>query len=98
MSSNPSVDIHQLILDVTKSSHVDLAQARRHHDKLSLIINEHAHRYYVLDDPILGDADYDKLFRALLQLEEQFSELQTADSPTQRIGGVALKQFDSISG
>lgn len=56
----------------------------------------HAHRYYVLDDPILADAEYDRLFQELLALEQQHPELITADSPTQRVGGVPLAQFTTV--
>ena len=50
----------------------------------------HAHRYYVLDEPSLPDAEYDKLFQELQALEAAHSELQTPDSPTQRVGGAVL--------
>lgn len=49
-------------------------------------INEHNYRYYVLDAPIISDAEYDKLLRELQQLEATHPELITADSPTQRVG------------
>lgn len=44
------------------------------------------HRYYVLDDPSIPDAEYDRLFRELQALEAKFPELQTPDSPTLRVG------------
>ena len=53
-------------------------------------LNLHAHRYYVLDEPSLPDAEYDKLFQELQALEAAHSELQTPDSPTQRVGGAVL--------
>ena len=49
-----------------------------------------AHEYYVLDRPSLSDAEYDKLFRELQQLEREHPELRTPDSPTQRVGGRVL--------
>ncbi|MCX7257442.1 MAG: NAD-dependent DNA ligase LigA, partial [Polaromonas sp.] len=53
-------------------------------------LNLHAHRYYVLDEPSIPDAEYDKLFRELQALEAAHPELQTPDSPTQRVGGAVL--------
>ncbi|MES2511063.1 MAG: NAD-dependent DNA ligase LigA [Pseudomonadota bacterium] len=59
-------------------------------------LHEHAHRYYVLDEPSIPDAEYDKLFRELQALEEAHPELLSADSPTQRVGGKPLDQFASV--
>ncbi len=56
-------------------------------------ITRHAHQYYVLDDPIISDKEYDQLFRELLELEEQFPDLITPDSPSLRVGGEPLKVF-----
>ena len=53
-------------------------------------IERHNHAYYVLDSPVIPDAEYDKLFRELQALEAQHPELLTADSPTQRVGGKVL--------
>ncbi|MBC7548520.1 MAG: NAD-dependent DNA ligase LigA [Polaromonas sp.] len=57
---------------------------------------EHAQRYYVLDEPSLPDAEYDRLFKALQDMEAAYPELLTPDSPTQRVGGKALAQFASV--
>ena len=59
-------------------------------------IERHNHRYYVLDDPIIPDAEYDKLFRELQALEAQHPDLLSADSPTQRVGGKPLKSFAEV--
>ena len=59
-------------------------------------LEEHNHRYYVLDQPSIPDADYDRLFRELQALEDQHPELRTPDSPTQRVGGAALKEFAPV--
>lgn len=64
--------------------------------KLRRLINESDHRYYVLDNPVISDAEYDKLFRELEDLESRFPELLRPDSPTQRVGGEALKVFTSV--
>ncbi len=53
----------------------------------------HNHRYYVLDDPEISDAEYDRLMKQLLALEKQHPHLITPDSPTQRVGGQALDAF-----
>ncbi len=59
-------------------------------------IERHNYRYYVLDDPVISDAEYDVLFRELQTLEAQYPELQTPDSPTQRVGGKPLKAFAEV--
>ena len=59
-------------------------------------IHYHDYRYYVLDDPEISDAEYDRLFRELEQLEEQYPELVTADSPTQRVGGKPADKFETV--
>lgn len=64
--------------------------------KLREKLNEHNHRYYVLDNPLVSDAEYDDLFQQLKALEEAHPELITADSPTQRVGGAPLKEFSQV--
>ena len=56
----------------------------------------HSHRYYVLDEPSIPDAEYDRLFNELKALEAAHPELITADSPTQRVGGAALSAFGEV--
>ncbi|MGI9285908.1 MAG: NAD-dependent DNA ligase LigA, partial [Pseudomonadales bacterium] len=65
-------------------------------DALRAKINAHNHRYYVLDDPSVPDAEYDRLLRELIALEEANSHLITADSPTQRVGSAPLSAFTQI--
>ena len=65
-------------------------------EQLRRELHEHAHRYYVLDQPSIPDAEYDRLFQQLQALEAQHPELATPDSPTQRVGGRALDQFASV--
>lgn len=55
------------------------------------------HQYYVLDEPTVPDAEYDRVFRELQALEAQHPDLQAADSPTQKVGGVALDKFEQVS-
>ena len=59
-------------------------------------LNYHNYRYYVLDDPEIPDAEYDRLFRELQQIESEHPELITSDSPTQRVGSAPLKFFDEV--
>lgn len=59
-------------------------------------IEKHNYQYYVLDDPLISDAEFDTLFRELQQLEAQHPELATPDSPTQRIGAAPLKSFAEV--
>jgi DNA ligase (NAD+) len=59
-------------------------------------IEKHNYQYYVLDAPLIPDAEYDRLFRELQQLEAQHPELAAADSPTQRVGGRVLDAFAAV--
>lgn len=65
--------------------------------QLRNLIDEANHRYHVLDDAKIPDAEYDKLLRELEQLEKQFPELISSDSPTQRVGAPALREFAQVS-
>ncbi|HSV44255.1 MAG TPA: NAD-dependent DNA ligase LigA [Ramlibacter sp.] len=65
-------------------------------DALRELLHHHAHRYYVLDEPEIPDAEYDKLFGELQALEAQHPELLTPDSPTQRVGGKTLDGFAKV--
>ncbi|MCX7896316.1 MAG: NAD-dependent DNA ligase LigA [Rhodocyclaceae bacterium] len=60
-------------------------------------IEKHDYAYYVLDAPIIPDAEYDKLFRELVALEAAYPELVTPDSPTQRVGGRPLPEFGELT-
>nr|WP_059391490.1 NAD-dependent DNA ligase LigA [Pseudomonas toyotomiensis] len=59
-------------------------------------LDAHNYRYYVLDEPSVPDAEYDRLFRELQALEAEHPELVTPDSPTQRVGGEALSAFGEV--
>ena len=65
-------------------------------EQLRRSLHEHAHRYYVLDDPLISDAEYDRLFQQLQAIEAAHPELVTPDSPTQRVGGRPLDAFASV--
>ena len=64
-------------------------------EKLVKDLNEHSYRYYVLDAPAITDAEYDRLFRRLQELEEQYHYI-LPDSPTQRIGAPPLEKFEKV--
>ncbi|MDR2710361.1 MAG: NAD-dependent DNA ligase LigA [Burkholderiales bacterium] len=63
---------------------------------LRATIAAHDHRYYVLDAPIIADAEYDALYRELRKLETQHPELMSPDSPTQRVGEKPLPEFPAV--
>ncbi|MES9992662.1 MAG: NAD-dependent DNA ligase LigA [Candidatus Thiodiazotropha sp.] len=65
-------------------------------DSLRQEINYHNRQYYVFDDPKITDAAYDRLLRELTQLESQYPQLVTPDSPTQRVGDKPLQGFDEV--
>ncbi len=65
-------------------------------EELRALIHYHNHRYHVLDDPEIADAEYDALFDELLALEADHPELVTLDSPSQRVGGAPLSGFRTV--
>ncbi|MBS1210086.1 MAG: ligase LigA [Proteobacteria bacterium] len=65
-------------------------------EELRATLNRYAHAYYVLDAPLVPDAEYDRLFRELQGIEAEHPELLRADSPTQRVGGAALKALAEV--
>ncbi len=69
---------------------------RKRLEELRLLLNEHSHLYYVLDDPQISDGEYDRLFQELLEIEEDHPDWISPDSPSQRVGGVALDKFDQV--
>ena len=64
---------------------------------LKKIIQEHDHAYYLLDDPLISDHEYDSLFQELKKIESENPHLITPDSPTQRVGGRPLDEFKQIT-
>ncbi|XCN74582.1 MAG: NAD-dependent DNA ligase LigA [Candidatus Electrothrix aestuarii] len=72
---------------------MNVQEAEKRLKDLRAQITRHAHQYYVLDDPLISDGEYDQLFRELLDLEEQFPDLVTPDSPSLRVGGEPLAAF-----
>ncbi len=75
---------------------MDRDDARKRIEELRALIQEHDYRYYVLDDPVWSDAEYDRHFSELEKLESGFPEWITPDSPTRRVSGVARSDFASV--
>ena len=75
-----------MTLDAARARHAQLAEEIRRHD----------HAYYVLATPSVSDREYDQLYRALQELEQQFPELITPISPTQRVGGAPAEGFERV--
>src|SRR6266581_1167313 len=73
-----------------------LSEAKSNHTRLVEEITRHDHAYYVLAQPSISDQDYDRLYHQLLDLEKQFPDLVTPDSPSQRVGGEPLKAFKPV--
>ena len=71
-------------------------EARERHAELSEQVEDARWRYYVLDDPTLDDADFDVRLRELEALEDDFPELRTPDSPTQKVGGAVSTDFTAV--
>jgi DNA ligase (NAD+) len=68
-------------------------EARERHAALATEVADHQFRYYVLDSPVVSDGQFDELWRALVALEEEYPELRTPDSPSQRVGGTFSTDF-----
>ena len=75
----------------------NIEKIKFHLQQLRSEIELHNYRYYVLDNPVIPDAEYDKLFRELQQFEQDYPQLITADSPTQRVGAAPLKAFAQVT-
>ncbi len=71
--------------------------AKKEIEKLRKEIHFHNYRYYVLNDPVISDYEYDMLVKRLEELERKFPEFITPDSPTQRVGGEPIKEFLSVT-
>ena len=69
---------------------------RKRVEKLREEIEYHNYRYYILDHPEISDAQYDRLMRELEKLEEQYPELRSPNSPTQRVGASPLEEFEIV--
>src|SRR5213593_3519657 len=75
---------------------VSSTDAEKRAAELRRQLEYHGHRYYVLDDPEVSDAEYDQLLNELRAIEAEHPELRTPDSPTQRVGGKSLDKFEPV--
>jgi len=73
-----------------------LPEVKRKLEKLRDLINRHNYRYYVLDSPQISDAEYDNLMQELKQIEEQYPQFVTPESPTQRVGAAPHEAFGGV--
>jgi DNA ligase (NAD+) len=74
----------------------DLEQVKKRIEELRAEINHHNYRYYVLDSPEISDAEYDEMMRELQELEAEYPQFLTPDSPTQRIGAAPVEAFGVV--
>lgn len=89
--SNVTMEIQQLI-----KKYLSITEPKEKISCLREIINICDHYYYIEDQSIIPDREYDKLFSELIELEKQYPHLVSPDSPTQRVGGEPLKYFESV--
>ncbi len=82
-------------IDVDSVESVD--EAKLAGKKLREAIRYHNYRYYVLDEPIISDSEYDRLLQTLIELEQKFPKLQTPDSPTQRVGSEVVSALAKVT-
>ncbi|KSU61646.1 aromatic ring-opening dioxygenase LigA [[Bacillus] enclensis] len=75
---------------------MDRQSAEKRVHELHELLNQYNYEYHVLDKPSVPDSEYDQLLRELIELEDQFPELRTADSPSQRVGGTILDAFEKV--
>jgi DNA ligase (NAD+) len=76
---------------------VSKAEAEKRISELRRELNHHNYLYYVLDQPEISDAEYDRMLRELMELEARYPQLVTADSPTQRVGGAPAAGFQTVA-
>ncbi|MCM8784068.1 MAG: NAD-dependent DNA ligase LigA [Candidatus Omnitrophica bacterium] len=74
----------------------ELNEVKRQIEKLREEIRHHDYLYYVLNQPVISDKEYDDLYRALKEFEEKYPQFITSDSPTQRVSGEVLKEFKTV--
>lgn len=87
MGAKDYADLEHLSIEELRPRLADLRQA----------LHEHSYRYYVLNDPTVSDAEYDRMMQALLKIEAARSELITPDSPSMRVGASPLSTFATVS-
>ncbi|RIW33962.1 NAD-dependent DNA ligase LigA [Bacillus salacetis] len=75
---------------------MDIKSAEQKVSDLHNLLNQYSYEYHVLDKPSVPDAEYDRLLNELIDIENEFPELKTPDSPTQRVGGSILEAFQKV--
>ncbi len=75
---------------------MELKEAQKRAAELHSLLNQYGYEYYVLDEPSVPDSVYDELYKELVAIEQAFPELQTEESPTQRVGGQVLDAFQKV--
>ncbi|MGG1632121.1 NAD-dependent DNA ligase LigA [Rossellomorea sp. NRS-1567] len=75
---------------------MDRQSAENRINELHELLNQYNYEYHVLDKPSVSDSEYDQLLRELIDLEGQFPDLKTSDSPSQRVGGAILDAFEKV--
>lgn len=75
---------------------MDLNAAKKKAAEIKPLLEEYAYQYYVMDNPIVSDFEYDKLLHELIDIEQQYPEILTPDSPSQRVGGKAMNTFEPV--
>lgn len=78
------------------SKAINFEQAKKRVEELVYQLNQYSHEYYVLDAPTVSDAEYDQLYRELVELETAYPELIKQDSPTQRVGDALIEGFSKV--
>ncbi len=76
---------------------MNMEEAAKRAEELRRQLNHHNYRYYVLDDPVISDAEYDEMMRELRAIEESFPHLTTPDSPTRRVGAPPSEAFKPVN-
>ncbi|WP_064094414.1 NAD-dependent DNA ligase LigA [Rossellomorea aquimaris] len=75
---------------------MDKQSAEKRVKELHDVLNQYNYEYHVLDKPSVPDSEYDQLLRELIELEDQFPDLKTSDSPSERVGGSILESFEKV--
>ena len=94
--SNAPTTTRRLMASIIPMAAPALKDVQARLDELRAEVNHHLYRYHVLDDPEVSDAEYDRLYDELKALEEEYPDLITPDSPTQRVGASPSERFGKV--
>jgi len=87
---------NNLLTFIKEHPSIPFGEAKKIIDSLREVINYHDWRYYVINDPVISDYEYDRLFKYLRKIEEKYPQLITPDSPTQRVASSLTKEFPEV--